>query len=218
LVAALKPPLDRHVILSHLETTVTSGSRVYRLSTHQFPNMAPTPGYRFLRQFSQDPLPRWQFELGEERLERVLCLARERNVLVIVHTWHGRTPVRLSARPLMPMRPLHELSHEHGGIAHDVSLRPGQVRIRPVSELPPVVFSQPGVFVGSPDWWRRFEYAEDRKRDAKHQEDMWTPGAFEIELLPHEPSYLTVALGELPGETPAEILAHSHGHTLPDVR
>ena len=48
LVAALDPPLGRTVVLSHAETSVSVGDRNYRLSTHQFPNVAPTPGYRLL--------------------------------------------------------------------------------------------------------------------------------------------------------------------------
>ena len=36
------------------------------------------------------------------------------------------------------------------------------------------------VFMGSPDWWRRFEYLEDRRLGNAFQEDMWTPGVFEL--------------------------------------
>jgi glycogen debranching enzyme len=45
-VAALAPPLGRHVIVSHAETNITVDDerRVYRLATHQFPDVAPTPG------------------------------------------------------------------------------------------------------------------------------------------------------------------------------
>ena len=59
LVASLAPPLDRLVVLSHAETQVTIGTRTYRLATHRFPDVAPSPGYRNLEQFAQDPLPRW---------------------------------------------------------------------------------------------------------------------------------------------------------------
>src|SRR5664280_1509267 len=68
LVAPLDPPLRRYVSISHAELTLQANGRQYRLSTHQFPNLAPTPGYRLLRQFAMDPIPRWTSRIGDEEL------------------------------------------------------------------------------------------------------------------------------------------------------
>ncbi len=101
LVADLPAPLGRHVIVSHAGTSVTIGPerRTYRISTHQFPNVAPTPGYRLLASFSQHPLPRWVFRLGQHTLERTMCLVRGKNALIIGYRWNGPTPGLLNVRP-----------------------------------------------------------------------------------------------------------------------
>lgn len=194
-VAALDPPLERHVVISHAETTVRVGKRSYGLATHQFPDIAPTPGYRLLESFAQDPLPRWVFRLGERELERTVCLVRGENALVARYVWRGKQPARVTIRPLMPLRPIHDLRHEHGGFQQKVAMRRGEVSMQPVSQFPEVVFRHSGVFTGSPDWWRRFEYSEDMRRNVHYQEDMWTPGTFELELEPDVPNYLVVSVG-----------------------
>lgn len=209
LVAALEPPLERYVVVSHAETVLEVGRRLYKLSTHQFPDVAPTPGFRVLESFAQDPLPRWVFRIGKHRLVRRLCLARGKNMLIASYTWHGRSPVKLTVKPLLPMRPIHDLRSEHGGFIQKVNLKPGRVTIQPVRELPPVVFGHDGLFMGSPDWWRRFEYSEDMRREVHYQEDIWTPGTFELTLLPQVPCYLTAALDSLPSESPAELMHES---------
>lgn len=209
LVAALDPPLERHVILSHTETVVEVGKRHYKLATHQFPEIAPTPGYRLLESFSQDPIPRWIYRLGKHRLERRLCLARGANVLIACYTWYGKSAVRLSMKPLLSMRPIHELCSEHGGIVQKVSVRKGAVTLQPIRELPPVSFGHPGMFMGSPDWWRRFEYPEDMRRHVHYQEDLWTPGTFEVVLAPERPSYIVAALGELPSDSGESLMAQT---------
>jgi predicted glycogen debranching enzyme len=79
-----------------------------------------------------------------------------------------------------------------------VSMRHGEVEIQPIPELPAVVFGHSGVFMGSPDWWRRFEYPVDRNRGVTHQEDLWTPGTFELDLEPGKTEYLIFGLGRLP--------------------
>ena len=205
LVAALDPPQGRHVILSHAELSVRVGTRTHRLATHQFPNLAPTPGFRLLEQFSQSPIPTWRYRIGDGRLLVRLCLARRHNTAVFEFVWNGRTPAVLVVRPLMPLRSTHVLTHEHGGMMQVATLRPGEVVIKPVSMIPPVIFRHSGVFVGSPDWWRQLEYLLDRDRAAAFREDLWTPGAFDLELEPNRSSWLTVSVGTVPPETPEEM-------------
>ncbi|MEO7033378.1 MAG: amylo-alpha-1,6-glucosidase [Polyangiaceae bacterium] len=210
-VAALAPPLGRHVIVSHAETNITVDDerRVYRLATHQFPDVAPTPGYRLLQSFAQDPVPRWVFRLGAHTLERTICLVRGKNAMIIGYTWRGKVPARVSMRPLMPLRPVEKLMVEHGAMNQVVMLRGGSVEVQPIAELPPVAFKHDGVFMGSPDWWRRFEYLEDRRLGNAFQEDMWTPGVFELHLEPHRTAYLVIAVGALPSESPADLFAET---------
>ena len=83
LVAALDPPLKRYVVLSHADAKVEVGGRTYRLWTHQFPDIAPTPGYRLLQRFVQDPLPTWLYQLGDNEFELKLSLVRGQNALVL---------------------------------------------------------------------------------------------------------------------------------------
>src|SRR5690606_39826446 len=120
--------------------------------------------------------------------------------------WYGRSPVKLTVKPLLPMRPIHDLRNEHGGFIQKVNLKPKTVTIQPVRELPPVVFGHEGLFMGSPDWWRRFECSEDMRREVHYQEDIWTPGTFELTLNPHVPCFLTAALDSLPNRDPAELM------------
>jgi predicted glycogen debranching enzyme len=208
LVAALPPPLGRHVIVSHADLTlyVENERRSYRLATHQFPDVAPTPGYRNLLTFAQDPIPRWVFRAGNGTLERTLCLVRGENAVIMGYTWSGAGPARISLRPLMPLRPVDSLMREHGAMEQLVALRPGAVGLKPVETLPAIFFAHDGVFMGGPDWWRRFEYLADRGEHAQFQEDMWTPGVFELPLEPGRTSYLVTSVGKLLERPPAELV------------
>jgi predicted glycogen debranching enzyme len=210
-VAALAPPLGRHVILSHADTIVSvdDDRRSYRIATHQFPNVAPTLGYRLIEYFALDPIPRWTYRLGQHTLERTLSLARGRNAAVLSYTWYGKSSARIAIRPLMPLRPIEGLTTEHGGMMQVVTLRSGAVELRPVPHLPPVHFTHEGMFMGSPDWWRKFEYLKDREDGLPFQEDMWTPGVFELPLEPGRTSYLSCAVGTPLDRAPADLVAET---------
>ena len=210
----MKPPLERYVVLSHAESSVRAFGRSYRLATHQFPEIAPTPGYRLIESFAMDPLPRWVCRLGKGTLERTVSLARGRNAVVLSYTWSAKESAQLTVRPLMPLRPVEELMHEHGGMMQTVTLRPGEVEVQPTANLPPLNFSHDGVFMGSPDWWRRFEYLEDRVRHLTFQEDMWSPGTFEITLHSNQTQYIVMSVGPLPTASPAELVIEAAEHIL----
>ena len=209
LVAALDPPRKRHVILSHMDATVHVGAARYELDTHQFPGVPPTPGYRHLARFDQDPLPRWTFELPEGELEQTLALVRGENAAVLRYTWRGAVAIELRLRPLMALRPFHALVREHGSMIQSVELRQAEVRVRPVPALPKVVFGHAATFIGSPDWWRRFEYLAEHARGLDFQEDLWTPGTFSLRLLPHAPAFIVVAVDALPAGAPSQLMADS---------
>lgn len=206
LVCHFAEDFRRHVVLSHLEMSLEVSGRTYSLSTHQFPNMAPTLGYRALETFTQDPLPRWVYRFPSGTIERTISLVHDRQAVVVALTWSGKETARLSLRPLMPMRPAEELCREHGGMLQKVTLRSGEVEVQPVAHLPPVLFQHSGVFMGFPDWWRKFEYLDDRARYEDFQEDMWSPGLFEFVLSPRETRYLVVSVGAPPEGTPNDLV------------
>lgn len=214
LVTHLGDDFRRHVVLSHMEMTLETGGRTHQLSTHQFPNVAPTPGYRFLESFAQDPLPRWVYRLPTGTIERTVSLVRGHRAVVMGITWTGKEPARISLRPLMPMRPADTLTREHGAMMQKVTLRAGEVEVQPISDLPAVVFRHGGVFMGSPDWWRKFEYLDDRGRYVDFQEDMWSPGIFELKLVPRQTEYLVVYVGRPPEGKPDELVMEAAQHAL----
>jgi predicted glycogen debranching enzyme len=114
---------------------------------------------------------------------------------------------------------LRALPGEHG--AHGV----GEVRVQPRKDLPRICFRYEGTFVGSPDWWRRFEYLSERDRGLDYVEDLWTPGVFELPL-GDAPSYLVAAVDRLPPGDPearlaaaeAALLAEDPGPTVPAIQ
>ncbi len=214
LVASHGKAGERYVVVSHAEALLEVGDRHFRLSTHQFPGIAPTPGYRSLRRFSQDPLPRWTYNIGKHEFERTLALCPGHNILVLGYTWRGPTEAKLMVRPLLPLRPANAIIREHGAMMQRVIVRLGEVEVQPVSELPPILFSHSGVFMGSPDWWRRFEYEEDQRALLPFEEDMWTPGVFELPLTPGVTSYLVAAFGDVPRLAPEQIMAEAREAAL----
>ena len=217
LVASLDPPRARHVILSHVDVKVALDPRVPRskdappggpwdLAKHQFPEVDPEKEPFFLHHFDQDPLPRFTYAVAGGKLEVKVGLVRGANAVVLRYLWRGPQPVVLTLRPLLAMRHFHGLTQGNGGMDQRAVLRPDEVRVRPNKVMPTVAFRYEGTFVGSPDWWRRFEYLAERDRGLDFVEDLWTPGTFEVHV-DTAPTYLVAAVDQLPEGRADDLLA-----------
>ncbi|HRI68184.1 MAG TPA: amylo-alpha-1,6-glucosidase [Polyangium sp.] len=214
LVAALDPPRSRHVTLSHVDVTVTVPAKpgtprsIWDLAKHQFPNIDPDRGSFHLQRFDQDPLPRWTYAVAGGELEVLLALVPGENAVVLRYSFRGPQPVVCTLRPLLAMRHINEVMREHGAAEQRVELRAGEMRVRPMRALPRLCFKFEGTFVGSPDWWRRFEFFEERARGMEFHEDLWTPGVFEIRPDPSGvPNYLVVGVDKAPEGNPEALVA-----------
>lgn len=187
----------------------------WELFKHQFPGLDPERTPFFLDRFDQDPLPRWTHAVADGELEVTLALVRGENAAVLRYAWRGPHPILLTLRPLIAARNLHHLQREHGGMLQRVELRAGEVRVQPRRELPRICFRFEGTFVGSPDWWRRFEYLRERERGLDFEEDLWTPGVFEI-AMGDRPSYLLTSIDRLPDGEPSALLDAARAALLAD--
>ncbi|EYF05254.1 amylo-alpha-1,6-glucosidase [Chondromyces apiculatus] len=221
LVAALDPPRGRHVLLSHVDVGLDlaePGARRrprWELGKHQFPGVDPEATPFYLARFDQDPLPRWTYEVAGGVLEMQLGLVRRENAVVLRYEWRGEQAARLTLRPLLAVRHMHGLLRENGGMSNRVEMRVDsgpdgatyhEVRVQPNRSLPRLCFRYQGTFVGSPDWWRRFEYLAEQERGLDFHEDLWTPGHVDMPVEPGVPAYLVVAAGSLPEGAPEALL------------
>ena len=230
LVAALDPPRRRHVFLSHVDVSVIPARDLgpasrgapssrppsrpkWELGKHQFPGVDPETTPFHLERFDQDPLPRWTYRVAGGELEITLGLVRGENAVVLRYAFRGPEPVLLALRPLLATRDFHQLLREHGGMIQRVELRAAEMRVQPRRDLPRLCFRYEGTFVGGPDWWRRFEYLAERDRGLDFEEDLWTPGLFEVPL-DGAPRYLVAAVDKLPAGEPADLLEAARAAVL----
>jgi predicted glycogen debranching enzyme len=196
LVAALAPPRGRHVLVSHLDETLSVGGARAALSSHAFPDVVTPDGWRLVREFAVDPLPRWRIHACGAVLERAVCMVRGRNTTLVRYTLvEAPGSAMLTVRPFGAFRDFHAHAKERSEtrIAADVDLHDaGIIRWKPYDGWVTVTLRAPGVFSPSPDWWRNFDHAIERERGLDDREDLFTPGEFHLSLAPGESVYVTL--------------------------
>ncbi len=196
LVAATQPPLGRFLLLSKLEETLLLGDRRVDLSTNRFPGATHPEGFRHLTGFSKEPFPTSTWSVDGVVLEKEVFMPHGENAVCV--TWRLRSrgghagPIGLEVRPLVAFRDLHALARENDGLDRTVGIEGGpgggRVRIRPYGELPELFLAHDGKAEPAGDWYRSFEYEEERARGFDFREDLWHPATLSFTFEESPPS------------------------------
>ncbi len=183
LIASLRPPVERHLILSKLDETVEIEDRKYDIHAFSAGGFVKK-GFDHLQRFIYDGLPTYVYSIGDVTISKTVCMVYGENT-VIVHyrILSGRSGLKLRLTPLVNFR-------DHHG---DSSRRHMRFRQEPDGNgtlITPYELDQRinlsccgSHFTPYEDcWFENMEYDAERERGLTSSEDHYIPGCFELDI------------------------------------
>jgi predicted glycogen debranching enzyme len=180
-VPALKPPVDRRVVLAHVqERLVTDRGEAY-LSTCEYADGFHPDGFQAAERFELDPFPLFVSRGGEFTVEREVLLLRDGAGVCLNYRVRGPGRWMLEVAPFLAARPIHHLMHRHENFR--VEAMPDACGFRFLAE------GMPGVFLWTdaradvsvePTWYYGVLRRTERERGFDHAEDLLAPGRWNV--------------------------------------
>jgi predicted glycogen debranching enzyme len=196
LIAALKPPLQRTLLVAKLEETVTYRGAAYELATNRWRDDYVSPrGLELIERFELDgSTPVWRYALADALLEKRIWMEQGANVTYVRYTVvRAAEPLSVNLRALVNYRDFH--GNTHAG--------PWQIAVTPDSggfrvdafdgATPFYVAIDRGECRVENIWYRDFVLAEETRRGLDDRDDNLSAGTFADTLL--EGESVTVAAG-----------------------
>lgn len=182
LTVALRPPVDRFVLLSKLEETLVVGENRYDLSCNQYPGAIHPQGYVYLHEFRLDPFPIFVYRVENLELEKRVCIVHGQNTIVteysVRHTG-GEGPFHagsLEVRPLLAFRDYHSLTRRNPALDPSVAALRCRATVKPYEDLPALHFEHDAESLEvTGEWFYNFEYEQERQRGFDYREDLFNP-------------------------------------------
>jgi predicted glycogen debranching enzyme len=199
LIAALKPPLGRTLMLAKLDATAHYFGVDYPLSSNEFAEGSIDPhGYRHIERFRlEGGLPVWEFAFGDALIEKRIMMPHGENAtLVRFRVLRASSDLRLTLRPLCTHRDYH--SHTRGGWDFRTSAMDHGFRIGAFEGAQPYFVRVSGTaeVLPAPGWYWSFRHRVEAERGLDATEDLYSPGSFAIEL--SDGDAVTVAISTAP--------------------
>jgi glycogen debranching enzyme len=192
LVASLRPPVERYVLLSHFEDQAMIGDQTFSLGACQYPGVIANRGFELLEEFCPSPHATWRYRLGDALLEKQVYLVPGKQAVVV--RYRADRALTLSLRPFLAYRDYHSLAHANDALNQGVEIKPGVVRMTPYAGLPPLELFSKGNFTADPHWYLDFEHLAELERGLDFREDLFTPGVLTLSLAPNEWSHVCASI------------------------
>lgn len=185
LVAALKPPLGRTLLLSKLEETALYGNLAYPLSSNYWAsgNIEPQ-GYKHIERFYlEGTIPGWRFACGDALLEKRVWMQPGANTTYVRYDLvRGSEPLSLSIKALVNYRDYHGDTHAENW---QMAIEPTEHGLQVTAfegAVPLYLLTENGQAESAHEWYRDFELVVEQFRGLSDREDHLHAGTFHTTL------------------------------------
>ncbi|MBZ5699326.1 MAG: amylo-alpha-1,6-glucosidase [Acidobacteriia bacterium] len=221
LVAALRPPLGRTLLVAKFDETARYGVRHFELATNRWIGGAVVPeGFRNIERFHlEGATPVWTFALADALLEKRIFMQSGANTTYVVYRLvRASGPIELSIKALV------DYCEEHGTTSAgdwrmDIAPVENGLRVTAFdSAVPFYLLSSAAVARPARDWYRNFDLASERARGLRDHADHLFAGEFSATIAPGESLTIvasTAAAPSLDGEA-ALAVRHTEARALLD--
>jgi predicted glycogen debranching enzyme len=189
LVGALKPPLGRTLLVSHLEETIEYGGRKFDLSTCRWKGAAVSPaGFRNIESFRlEGTTPVWTFACADAQIEKRIWMHQGANTTYVTYrSVRGCQPVQIEIKALVNDRDYHASTHAGGWQMNVAKIEKG-VRVEAFEGAAPFYLLSSGASSETAhEWYHDFDLAAERYRGLDDSEDHLHAATFRATLVAGE--------------------------------
>lgn len=222
LIGALKPPLERSLLLAKLDETVKYRDKHYPIYTNRWSNGVVEPsGYKNIESFTlEGTIPKWSFACADALLQKRVWMQQGQNTTYIQYFLErGSSPVTLSIKALVNYRDYHGNTIGDNWQMQVDRIDKG-VCIKAFPKATPFyLLSDRGSFSLAHDWYKGFDLAVERERGLADQEDHLHVVTFDIKLEMGE-TLTIIASKEVDVQVNGDIalkIQHEHEDKLLDI-
>ncbi|HEX2947718.1 MAG TPA: amylo-alpha-1,6-glucosidase [Clostridia bacterium] len=183
LVASLKPPVGRHLILSQLHEKVILPGAEYSLHSFSTGDYIEK-GFHNQQSISIDPLPVFTYVMGDLSIVKTVTMVYGENTVAVVYrVTTGSDEVTLRISPLVNFRDYHGDSHrEYMCFSQEAEKDGTKVMPRGTDTVILLRCRGSNYEVLEDCWFEHMYYAVENERGLRDTEDHYIPGVFTMSV------------------------------------
>jgi predicted glycogen debranching enzyme len=185
LVAALRPPVKRTLLVNGLDESVRYLGTVHSLATNRWTSGFISPrGYLQIESFHLEGCkPVWRYALADALLEKRIWMKQGENTTYVQYSFlRGNAPMELEGKVLVNYRDFHHITQVQDWKMEIAEVENG-LRVQAFEGAVPFYVKSGGVtWSGEHEWYRDYFLPAERERGLDDYEDRLFAGVFRCQL------------------------------------
>lgn len=195
LIAPLKPPSMRYLILSKLDESIFIDDQKYNLYTNVCRNFI-ADGYKHLDSFEKSPLPKFVYKLNNIKIMKEICMIYGKNAVVINYSIKNDNSkqIKMTIAPVMNFRDFHHMTTNHDFNVMQ-EMKENKVKINIDDNMPIYMNISEGNYIAHyHDNFKNMYYIKEEERGFFPEEDLCVPGRYEIIIEPKKKKDINIII------------------------
>lgn len=188
LLASLRPPVERTLLVSKVDLSVTYAGKHYALYANEFLDGTVDPrGFVHVESFEVvGGIPVWRFAFADVLLEQRIFMAPGANTSYLHLTLvRAGAPLTVKFKPLVTYRDFHQQSRGARPFSATATAGRAACTVTAFEGARPFTLAlSAGSHSPGDLWYWNFLHREEFARGLDALEDLWSPGTFSAELAP----------------------------------
>lgn len=182
LVAPLKVPAQRHVILSKLDESIWVENEKLDLYTNICKNYI-SEGYKNQESFEKEAYPTFVYKVKNVKVTKKVCMVYGENSVVIHYTIKNdnATNIKMTLTPILNFRDFHAMTTNHEfNVSQEIS---DILKVQIDGNLPIFFKCEEATYIQHfQDVFRNMYYLKEEERGFFPEENLCVPGRFEVAI------------------------------------
>lgn len=191
LIAPLKPPAQRNLILSKLDESVTINNKEIPLYTNVCKNYI-SQGYKFQTSFEKEYVPTFEYQVEDINIKKTICMEYGKNTVCAFYEIQNKNEeVKLKLAPIVNFRDFHSMSTNKEFDLKQEKIKDNKIKISIENNSFYINCSEGKYTKHENDTFNNMFYIEEEKRGFYPEENHSVSGIYEIEIKPNENKKIT---------------------------
>lgn len=219
LVASLRPPGERTVVLSKLDEDVKVGDQTFQLGANDFQGSTYPQGYRYLEKFSLDPFPAYTYAPEQFCLSKKIVMPLDQNAVIAYYTVdnHASSKLTVAAYPLISYRHYHYVIPNPLWLHQTKTDNSVNLEFNNPATTTALKAVGDGTFVEQPKWVSGVFYREEANRGESSVDQSYQPGYFEFTIPACAKKTFAIAATISDNQDDAEKTLNGYGVNIPEI-
>ncbi len=191
LIAPLKPPAQRNLVLSKLDESITVNNKEISLYTNVCKNYI-SQGYKFQTSFEKEYVPTFEFQVGDINIKKTICMEYGKNTVCVFYEIQNKNEgIKLKLAPVVNFRDFHSMSTNKEFDLKQEEIKDNKIKISIGNNSFYINCSEGKYTKHENDIFNNMFYIEEEKRGFYPEENHSVSGIYEIEIKPNENKKIT---------------------------